>query len=102
MSYFTSDRKVQGQCDRCGFTFKLSELKYEIYDRQNTRKRICPSCYDKDHPQLRLGERSYEDPFPVEDPRLGDDAFPVYPHGWNPVGYYEVSVELAGFQIQTS
>lgn len=91
---FAREARVLAHCDRCGFRYFLSELKYEIYDRQNTQKRICPACYDRDHPQLRLGERSYGDPFPARDPRVGDALDLVSPFGWEPVGSYEVASEL--------
>lgn len=98
---FANEAKLNGQCDRCGFEYKLSELKYEIYDKQNTQKRICPACLDRDHPQLRLGERSYDDPFPARDPRVGDAATVTYPFAWNPVGSFEITAEVAQLQIRT-
>ena len=34
-------------CDRCGFEYKLSELKEEW-----NNAKVCPDCYEPKHPQL--------------------------------------------------
>ena len=37
-------KKALGQCDRCGFTYKLSELQYELFDSKRNGLRVCYEC----------------------------------------------------------
>ena len=50
-------------CDRCGQQFQLKKLKTEIIKQRKYELRVCPECWDPDHPQLMLGT------FPVDDPQ---------------------------------
>ena len=52
---FASGKIALGICDRCGFTYKLLQLKEESVNRNRTNLLVCPECFDEDHPQLRLG-----------------------------------------------
>ena len=47
---YAAGKKALAICDRCGFTVKLKDLKYEVRDSSRTGMRICPNCIDKDHP----------------------------------------------------
>ena len=49
-------KKANGICDRCGFTYLLSNLKYEIEDQKRNGLRVCSECFDQDQPQLQLGK----------------------------------------------
>ena len=53
---YAAGKKALGICDRCGFTVKLKDLKYEVFDSSRTGMRICSVCIDKDHPQLKIGD----------------------------------------------
>jgi len=76
-----------GQCDRCGFHYKLSELKREIYDQRENGLRCCPACLDVDNPQLQLGRVSTYDPQSLIDPRPDlNRPGSVGLFGWLPVG----------------
>ena len=59
---YARGKKALGQCDRCGFTYKLTELKYEIFDSKRNGLRVCHDCLDEDHPQLKIGELNIVDP----------------------------------------
>ena len=99
---FARDSSLNGCCDRCGFEYKLSELKYEIYDKKRTGFRICPTCLDTDHPQLRVGDKTYSDPYPAKDPRPGDDDYGLsFPFGFDPITPYVVqcSFGLISFEV---
>ena len=37
---YAQGKKALGICDRCGFSFKLNNLKYEILDSKRTGFRI--------------------------------------------------------------
>lgn len=66
---FASGKKALGLCDICGFSYKLAELKNVFEKGKDTRLKACPTCWDSDHPQLRLGEYIVEDPQALRDPR---------------------------------
>ena len=66
---FASEKRALGICDRCGFTFDLKELVYEVDDGRRTGLRVCGECLDPSHPQRDLGERPIYDPEALRDPR---------------------------------
>lgn len=62
-------RLVPGICDRCGFRYLLSQLKYETVAGVKGGSRVCPSCWDADHPQNFSGRSVAVDAQAVRDPR---------------------------------
>ncbi len=66
---FSSGQFAISQCDRCGFRFKLSDLKKEIIKTKKYDLKVCPQCWDPDQPQLQLGMYPVSDPQAVRDPR---------------------------------
>lgn len=76
-----------GQCDRCGFHYRLNELKAEIYDMRPNGLLCCPTCLDKDQPQLQIGRVSTYDPQSLIDPRpdINRPGSTSY-FGWMPLG----------------
>jgi hypothetical protein len=97
---FSSGKNSIAECDRCGFRYKLTELKKEIIKTKVYDLKVCPSCWDPDQPQLQLGMYPVDDPQGVRDPRpdksyyasgmLADGSIGegsrVFQWGWNPVG----------------
>lgn len=97
---FASGKWAIAQCDRCGFRYKLKELKKEIIKTKKYDLKVCPQCWDPDHPQLQLGMYPVYDPQAVREPRIdttyvtagiGADGYPTggsrqIQWGWNPVG----------------
>ena len=73
---FAVGKIALGMCDRCGFEYYLKELRAEIIKGNITNLRVCPTCFDPDHPQLHLGEYPIDDPQALRDPRpdTGKDA----------------------------
>ena len=69
MSRFASDAKAHGFCDRCGFRVKLAEMKTERVRGRSMHNKVCPSCYDEDHPQNWLGVQPVTDPQALRNPR---------------------------------
>ena len=47
---YAKSKKALGICDRCGFTYKLRELIYEVEDETRNGLRVCKSCLAPDHP----------------------------------------------------
>lgn len=97
---FASGKNSIAECDRCGFRFKLKELKKLVVKTKTFNTLVCSTCWDPDHPQLQLGMYPVSDPQGVRDPRpdrsyitsglnsagnisLGSRDIQW---GWNPVG----------------
>ena len=97
---FSSGKNSIAECDRCGFQFKLHELRKEIIKTKNYNILVCRMCWDPDQPQLQLGMYPVDDPQGVRDPRpdttyyqsglTADGSYGggsrVFQWGWNPVG----------------
>ena len=97
---FSSGKNSIAECDRCGFRFKLTQLKREVVKTKNYELLVCGPCWDPDHPQLQLGMYPVDDPQGVRNPRpdrsyvssgLLPDGFQGEGSrntqwGWNPVG----------------
>ena len=66
---FSSGKNLIAECDRCGFQFKLRELKKEVIKTKTYDLKVCPQCWDPDQPQLQLGMYPVDDPQGVRDPR---------------------------------
>ena len=66
---FAAGKKAFGFCDRCGFRAKLSALKGETVRGKPKYNRVCPSCWDPDHPQNFQGMQDMSDPQALRDPR---------------------------------
>ena len=99
-SRFASGKNAISQCDRCGFRYKLRQLKALVIKRVITNILVCPTCWEQDQPQLLLGETPVNDPQAVRNPRpdnsyivsgLDSDGNPsggsrIFEWGWAPVG----------------
>ena len=97
---FASAKNSIAQCDRCGFRFKLTELRKLVVKTKINNVLVCNSCWDPDHPQLQLGMYPVDDPQAVRNPRrdttyvtagLNVAGFTTggsrdIQWGWNPVG----------------
>jgi len=99
---FASGRNSIAECDRCGFRYKLTELKPLTIKTKVTNIIVCPTCWEPDQPQLQLGMWASQvvDPQAVRNPRpdvryvtswVGDDGYAsvgsrIIQWGWNPVG----------------
>ena len=83
---FAVGKKSQAICDRCGFTVKLKDLKFEIRDQSRTGFRVCTNCLDEDHPQLRIGDVDTSENISLFNPRpdTGEQDSTTY-FGFNPV-----------------
>lgn len=66
---FASGKYSIAECDRCGQQYKLKRLKTEIIKTKQYDLKVCPECWDPDHPQLLLGMYPVDDPQGVRSPR---------------------------------
>jgi hypothetical protein len=97
-SRFSSGKFAIAMCDRCGFKYKLKQLKTLVIKTKNVNIKVCPECWEPDQPQLSLGMYPVNDPQAVREPRPdtsyytptnasgGDGGSRVIEWGWNPVG----------------
>jgi hypothetical protein len=97
---FASAKNSIAMCDRCGFQFKLTNLRKEIVKTKTFNTLVCPDCWDPDQPQLQLGMYPVDDPQAVRNPRrdttyveagVNAQGFTTggsrdIQWGWNPVG----------------
>lgn len=68
-SRFASGKYAIAECDRCGFRYKLSQLKNLVIKTKNVSIKVCPTCWEPDQPQLSLGLYPVNDPQAVREPR---------------------------------
>jgi hypothetical protein len=68
-SQFASGKFAIAECDRCGFRYKLSELKNLVIKTKNVSIKVCQTCWEPDQPQLSIGLYPVNDPQAVREPR---------------------------------
>jgi hypothetical protein len=97
-SRFSSGKHAIAECDRCGFRYKLKQLRSLVIKTKQVNILVCPECWEPDHPQLQLGMYPVNDPQAVRNPRPdvsyytptnasgGDGGSRVYQWNWKPVG----------------
>jgi len=90
---YTSGKHAIADCDRCGFQYKLKELKSLYVRTTDTHIKVCKNCWEPDHPQNMQGMYPVDDPQAVRDPRpdtsfgvTGAESSRVIQWGWDPVG----------------
>lgn len=66
---FASGKWAIAECDRCGFQYKLKELKKIVIKTKNINLLVCPTCWEPDQPQLQLGMYPVYDPQALQNPR---------------------------------
>jgi hypothetical protein len=66
---YASAKNSIAQCDRCGFRYKLKQLKRLVIKTKNVNILVCPECWEPDQPQLQLGMYPVNDPQAVRNPR---------------------------------
>jgi hypothetical protein len=66
---YASAKNSIAQCDRCGFRYKLKQLKRLVIKTKNVNILVCPECWEPDQPQLSLGLYPVNDPQAVRNPR---------------------------------
>ena len=80
-SKYSSGKNSIAQCDRCGFRFKLKQLKTLVIKTKNVNILVCPECWEPDQPQLQLGMYPVNDPQAVRNPRPDSPGY--YQSGLN-------------------
>jgi len=70
MADYATGRKAIAECDRCGMRFRLKKLKTEIIKTKKYNLKVCPECWDPDHPQLLLGMQPIVEAIALREPRV--------------------------------
>jgi len=101
---YTSGKHAIADCDRCGFQYKLKELKSLYIRTKDTHIKVCKNCWEPDHPQNMQGMYPVDDPQAVQDPRpdnsfgvVGGESSRGIQWGWDPVGLNN-SLQLTGLE----
>lgn len=99
-SRYASNKIAISICDRCGFRFRLRELRELIVKTKKVNLLVCKECWEPDQPQLQLGMYPVDDPQALRNPRpdntyvqsgiladggVGGGSRDIQ-WGWNPVG----------------
>jgi len=97
---FASGKKAIAICDRCGFQFRLRQLRTLIVKTKQVNILVCKQCWEPDQPQLQLGMYPVDDPQALRNPRkdntyyqsgatstgsIGEGSRNIQ-WGWNPIG----------------
>ena len=72
---FSSGKHSISECDRCGFRYKLKQLKRLVIKTKNVNILVCPACWEPDQPQLSLGLYPVFDPQAIRDPRPDSPSY---------------------------
>jgi hypothetical protein len=85
---YASAKHTIAECDRCGFQYKLHDLKNLYIKAKDTNLKVCKECWEPDHPQNMQGMYPVDDPQAVKDPRPEKnlDTQRNFQYGWDPVG----------------
>jgi hypothetical protein len=97
---FASGKIAIAICDRCGFRFRLRELRKLIVKTKQVNILVCKSCWEPDQPQLQLGMYPVDDPQALRNPRNDNTYYQSgttstgsisggsrdIQWGWNPIG----------------
>ena len=78
---YASAKNSIAQCDRCGFRYKLKQLKRLVIKTKNVNILVCPECWEPDQPQLSLGLYPVNDPQAIRNPRPDSPSY--YQSGLN-------------------
>jgi len=104
MSTWARGSKAFGFCDRCGFRYPLGELKSERNTGTKVNNRVCPTCWDDDHPQRFLFRVRTDDREALKDPRpdMSLTQSRNIEWGWNPVRGVSATTSVGDVTIVTT
>jgi len=104
---FASYKKAFGFCDRCGQRYDLKQLRKYFILGKLINDKVCPECWDPDHPQNWVGiiggQKVSNDPQALREPRPDNNRnVSCVDYAFNPVATQTVyttlnNVQLSGF-----
>lgn len=102
MSTFTAGKRAIAECDRCGFRYKLNELRKLTINGTLVDWKVCGDCWEPDHPQYELGKYPIRDPQAVRDPRPDFAGYEASRASIVPVTGTQVRVMLGSVTVTVS
>lgn len=98
---FAAGNRALAICDRCGFTFKLHELRPLTVNMVQTNTKVCESCWEPDHPQNMQGRYPIDDPQALRDPRPDTAELEAVRAMTVPVNGFGARAKLEGVSVTT-
>jgi hypothetical protein len=97
---FSSGKNSHFECERCGFVYDYNEQKSEFWRGKPKHNKVCPDCYDPDHPQLFIDQVRPVDAMALKNPRpLTGDYTSMF--SWSPIANFEISVRVGYLRVST-
>ena len=96
---FASYKRAFGFCDRCGQRYDLKKLKKYYIMGKLINSKVCPECWDPDHPQIWVGviggQKASNDPQAIREPRPDENRNASCSNfAFNPVATLPAVLEL--------
>ena len=104
---FASEKRAIAICDRCGFRYPLKKLKPYVILGKVINQRVCPTCWEPDHPQNWVGiigaRKAADDPQALRNPRPDTNLNASRGlFGWNPLDYQIVNTTINSVHVTIS
>ena len=99
---FASNKRALGVCDRCGFTYKLKDLREEVVRGRDANIKACYECWDPDHPQNDLGKYPVDDPQALRDPRPDNGELAAVRSQFVPSGFVNCRGTVGSVSVTTA
>lgn len=101
---FASYKRAFGFCDKCGQRYDLRHLKKYFIMGKLINSKVCPECWDPDHPQNWVGiigsQKVSNDPQALREPRPDENRNESCSNfAYNPVASQQVSTLLNNVRI---
>lgn len=101
---FASYKRAFGFCDKCGQRYDLKHLKKYFIMGKLINSKVCPECWDPDHPQNWVGiigsQKVSNDPQALREPRPDENRNESCSNfAYNPVASQQVSTLLNNVRI---
>jgi len=104
---FASEKRAIALCDRCAFKYPLKKLRPYVVLGKIINQRVCPSCFENDHPQNWVGiigsRKAADDPQALRNPRPDtnlNESRGLF--AWNPVASQQVNTTINSVKIEVS
>ena len=98
---FASGKNAIAECDRCGFRFKLKELRQLIIKTKQVNILVCQECWEPDQPQLLIGMFPVDDPQAIRNPRPDFTGYPQSRGQWLQIQGYTVVAAVGNVTVLT-
>ena len=104
---FASEKRAIALCDRCAFRYPLKKLRPYVVLGKIINQRVCPTCWEPDHPQLWVGiigsRKAADDPQALRNPRPDTNLNASRGlFGWNPLDYQIVNTTINSVHVTIS